>query len=98
MESFYQKEAVDQGCIQARNREGDIQCFPLMTVSSVILELPEQIHRICSPEEIGALIARMKKAAKQSVEKLSVASLAHFKTDSADNPATVCMDASFHLN
>ena len=98
VESFYRKEAVDRGCIQARNREGEVQSFPLMTVSSVILELPEQTHRICSPEEIGALIARMKKAAKQSPVKLSVASLAHFKTTLTDNFSAITMEAGLHPN
>jgi GGDEF domain-containing protein len=78
VESFYEKEAVANGCIRAKNRDGEFRCFPLMTVSSVVLELPEQMHRIYSPEEIGALIAGMKKEAKQSLEKLVVASLIHF--------------------
>jgi diguanylate cyclase (GGDEF)-like protein len=86
VESFYQKDAVEKGCIQAKNRSGQLECFPLMTVSSAILELPAHMHRIYSPEEIGALIAKMKKEAKQSPDKRSVASLAHFKhpDESAD--------------
>jgi EAL domain-containing protein (putative c-di-GMP-specific phosphodiesterase class I)/GGDEF domain-containing protein len=92
VESFYRKEAVDQGCIQARNRDGEMKCFPLMTVSSVILELPEKMHRIYSPEEIGGLIARMKKAAKQSPDKLSVASLMHFKSNQIEACATIAME------
>jgi diguanylate cyclase (GGDEF)-like protein len=85
VESFYARDAVERGCIQARNRDGRIQCFPLMTVSSVVLGLPEQVHRIYSPEEIGGLIAKMKKQAKQSTEKLAVASLTHFAADTDDH-------------
>lgn len=83
VESFYPKEAVERGCIEAKDRDGREQRFPLMTVSSAVLELPAQMHRIYSPEEIGELIAEMKKAAKQSPDKLSAASLNHFDGDPA---------------
>ena len=79
VESFYEKAAVKQGCIRARGRDGHMQRFPLMTVSCAILELPEKIHRIYSAEEIGTLIAGMKKQAKQSPDNLSAASLTHFR-------------------
>lgn len=93
VESFYQKEAVERGCIQAKDRAGTLQCFPLMTVSSAILELPAQMHRIYSPEEIGALIARMKKEAKRSPDKFSAASLKHFDEDLCDDEALKCLKA-----
>jgi len=89
VESFYDKEAVASGCIRAKNRDGELQCFPLMTVSSVILELPEQMHRIYSPEEIGGMIAGMKKEAKQSPAKLVVASLMHFHSRQSHENATI---------
>lgn len=79
VESFYQKSAVDAQCITARDRDGRMRSFPLMTVSSAILELPAQVNRIYSPEEIGTFIANMKKEAKQSPEKRAVASLVHFR-------------------
>ncbi|WP_155311640.1 GGDEF domain-containing protein [Desulfosarcina ovata] len=72
---FYRHTAIERGCIQALDREGQLKCFPLMTVSSVILDLPADGQRIYSPEEIGTVIAKMKKTAKQSADKLSVASL-----------------------
>jgi diguanylate cyclase (GGDEF)-like protein len=81
VESFYHKEAIDKGYIQARNRDGKLQHFPLMTVSSAILGFPEQMHRIYSPEEIGGLIATMKKEAKQAPDKMAVASLTLFQSE-----------------
>lgn len=89
VESFYPKEALDKGCIQARDRDGQLKCFPLMTVSSVILNLPKDVHRIYSPEEIGVFIAGMKKKAKQSPGRLSAASLVHVDWQSPEvNPPT----------
>lgn len=97
VESFYPKDAVACGCIHAKNRNGEVQCYPLMTVSSVILELPAQMHRIYSPEEIGEMIALMKKKAKQSAGKRCVTSLTHFAVarepaDSADASSHLCVE------
>ena len=87
VESFYRKSAVATGCIRAKDRYGSLRCFPLMTISSAILELPARVNRIYSPEEIGTFIAHMKKEAKRSPDKLSVASLVHF--ENTDNTASV---------
>lgn len=65
VESFYDSKALQDGCIQAQDRDGRIKCFPLITVSAALLELPPQMHRIYSPEEIGNQMAKMKKAAKR---------------------------------
>jgi diguanylate cyclase (GGDEF)-like protein len=93
VESFYEKEAVERGCIRSRDRDGDLRCFPLMTVSSVVLELPARMHRIYSPEEIGALIAGMKKKAKTSPKKMAVASLVYFEPETAEGTAAISVKA-----
>lgn len=78
VESFYDAEAIRNGCILGRDREGQECCFPLITVSAALLELPERVHCIYSPEEIGSRMADMKKRAKRSADKLCTASLRHF--------------------
>lgn len=79
VESFYDPDAIQKGCIRGRDREGPSRCFPLITVSAALLELPARVHRIYSPEEISNRMAAMKKKAKQSPDGLYAASLRHFE-------------------
>lgn len=78
VESFYDSRAVAAGGIQARDRDGSLKHFPLITVSAALLGLPEEMHRIHTPEEIGNLMAEMKKDAKKAPEKIRVDTLRHF--------------------
>lgn len=73
VESFYDPETIERGYIRGKSRSGEIRKFPLLTVSSVILELPPNRARIYSTEEISTLMARLKKQAKASPEKLRTA-------------------------
>ena len=68
--SFYDAKALEDGCILAKNREGEKVCFPLMTVSAVILELPAFRSTVYSVEEIGKKMADQKKTAKSCAEKI----------------------------
>ncbi|MFH0996469.1 MAG: bifunctional diguanylate cyclase/phosphodiesterase [Pseudomonadota bacterium] len=70
--SFYDSEAIEKGCILAKDRDGKKVCFPLMTVSAVILELPASRSFFYSVEEIGKKMADKKKAAKNCAEKVCV--------------------------
>ncbi len=73
--SFYDSEAIEKGCILAKDREGEKISFPLMTVSAVILELPAPRSFEFSVEEIGKKMADKKKSAKNSAEKICVVRL-----------------------
>ena len=86
VESFYDSEAIQNGCIRARDREGRTGCFPLITVSAALLELPARVHRIYSPEEISHLMAEMKKEAKLSPDKMIAANLHHFDNAPPSRP------------
>ncbi len=68
--SFYDSEAIANGCILAKDRDGRKASFPLLTVSAVILELPAPRSFIFSVEDIGKKMADKKKSAKKSVEKI----------------------------
>ena len=71
-ESFYDPQAIDKGCIQAKGRDHQMKCFPLMTVSMVMIELPAQRSAIFTTDKIGNLIAEYKTYAKESESKYMV--------------------------
>jgi diguanylate cyclase (GGDEF)-like protein len=72
VESFYDSESIQKGCISAKDRDGQPTFFPLLTVSAVILEIPAGRSTVYSAEEIGKKMAKMKKTAKHDHEKICV--------------------------
>jgi len=70
--SFYDPEAIEKGCILAKDRRGEKTCFPLLTVSAVILELPASRSIVFSVEEIAKKMSQLKKYAKSSLENTYV--------------------------
>ncbi|MCF8045313.1 MAG: EAL and GGDEF domain-containing protein [Desulfarculaceae bacterium] len=84
-ESFYNKEAIRNGYIVAKDREGSVRKIPLMQISIAILELPEGIERNCSIEEAGNIIASLKKESKESEMGLSYASITECLPDPITN-------------
>jgi len=77
-ESFYDKEAIEKGFILAKDRDGTPRQIPLMTVSVAILELPGEIERTTTIEEVGNIIALLKKEAKASASGISHANIMEF--------------------
>jgi hypothetical protein len=75
--SYYEPEAIENGCILAKDREGRKVCFPLLTVSAVILELQAPRSYVFSVEEIGKKMADKKKSAKTSADKICVVRVTH---------------------
>ncbi|MDX9786515.1 MAG: GGDEF domain-containing protein [Desulfobacterales bacterium] len=75
-ESFYEPEAVRDGFILTRDREGQEKKIPLLTVSTSILVLPPGDRGVYSVENIGTKLAAMKKTAKQSDDKLCISEIA----------------------
>ncbi len=86
VESFYDPDTLRRGCIRARNRKGEEQEFPLLTVSGVLVELPGTRSRIYSADDISRLIATYKKEAKQSLDKLRTCSVCELD----DEPLEQC--------
>lgn len=72
VQSFYDQEAMRNGCIVGVDRDGQHRCFPLMSISSAILELPAPCKGRYSPEEVGKTMAEMKKKAKNSSDGMCV--------------------------
>jgi len=64
VESFYDPETIRKGFITARDRNGEITQFPLMTISSAVICLPGERSRVYSLENISSILAVMKKRSK----------------------------------
>ncbi len=75
VESFYDPDAIRRGYICAKNRHGEEKTYPLLTVSAVIVDLPETRCQAYSPDEVSSLIARYKKAAKMSPDNYCIATV-----------------------
>jgi diguanylate cyclase (GGDEF)-like protein len=74
-ESFYDIEDRNRGHIVTYGRDGREYKAPLITVSSVILQLPGSIRRVNNTEDIGNIIADLKKTAKNSEDKLCISDI-----------------------
>ncbi len=66
VESFYDGKAIEKGYIYAKDREGMNRKFSIMTVSSVILTLPDNRDQSYATETLSQLLARLKKISKKS--------------------------------
>jgi diguanylate cyclase (GGDEF)-like protein len=70
VESFYDEEARRNRYIVAKDREGIERRLHLLTASAAIVELPRG-HTIRSVDDISGLIARLKKEAKHSPQRIA---------------------------
>ncbi len=75
VESFYDLESIRRGYILGSDRNDEERRFPLLTVSAVIIELYSDREKAYTPEEIGSLIAYLKKKAKANASGLCVTRL-----------------------
>ena len=73
--SFYDTETIRRGWLKAVDRDGENRCFPLMSISTAVLELPAYRSQTYTPEEIGRIMAEMKKQAKRTENKLWVSAI-----------------------
>lgn len=80
VESFYDPKAIADGCITGKDRDGTVRTFPLMSVSAAVLSLPIVNDRLQTPEDIGNIMAGLKKGAKQAPDKICVAKLNLFNS------------------
>ncbi|HIJ61141.1 MAG TPA: GGDEF domain-containing protein [Rhodospirillaceae bacterium] len=73
-ESFYDQAARENRCISAKDRDGTIKCFPLLSASAVLVGIPAgSTDR--TVDEVSALIAAKKKDSKTSPNKMVFAVL-----------------------
>ena len=75
-ESFYDSEDRQRGYITTLGRDGRDQQAPLISVSSVILEIPDSDLPCTTVEDIGNIIAKLKRKAKQSRDHLYIDAIA----------------------
>ncbi|MBU2646636.1 GGDEF domain-containing protein [bacterium] len=84
VESFYDQEALENGFVVSRDREGMEKKFPLLTVSAVIFLLPED-RKVCTVEELGGYLALHKKEAKRSPSGICYANIEEHRPQSVFN-------------
>ncbi len=71
VESFYDPETRELGYMTGKDRNtGMDTCFPLLTVSAVILELTVGRSQVHSAEKIANIMAKNKKIAKSSPDRI----------------------------
>ncbi|MCF8067986.1 MAG: GGDEF domain-containing protein [Desulfobacterales bacterium] len=85
VESFYNPEDIEKGYILSKNRDGDKTCYPLLTVSAAVLDLPIESRKASTPEEIGSIMAVSKKKAKLNPNGIHWASLSILDRDNKFN-------------
>lgn len=73
VESFYEPAAIKSGFIEAKDRNGNMSRFPLMTVSAVLLKIQGNRRNNYSSEEVSNVIAKLKPVAKSREDKLCIA-------------------------
>ncbi len=71
---LYTQDEREKGCITSVDREGKLKLFPLLTVSAAVLNVPIGA-RIYSMEDIGAILADVKKSAKHAETHMAWVSL-----------------------
>jgi len=67
-ESFYDQSTRQQKCITAKDRDGVVRNFPLLSASAVLVGVPVGCQN-CTVDDVSAVIAARKKESKQSPTK-----------------------------
>jgi EAL domain-containing protein (putative c-di-GMP-specific phosphodiesterase class I)/GGDEF domain-containing protein len=83
--SLYDAEDRSRGFVVSVDRDGQEKRFPLLSASAAVLHIPPYAPS-CSTEQAGAIIARLKKEAKGSADRIAVATLGAVETS---EPASV---------
>lgn len=87
--AFYEKDEVGYGKYSAKDRNGDMKEFALLSVSAAIIRLPEG-QRDNNSDELSNILAKMKKEAKQSPSKTAYIDL------SSEN--SILTDVNYTIN
>ncbi len=74
VKSLYDEKDRMNGYLTAKDREGNLKNFPLLTVSVAMLEIVGE-KSSCSIEEASAILAELKKISKFNTEKITAATM-----------------------
>jgi GGDEF domain-containing protein len=72
--ALYTAEERKRGFITSKDREGNTKLFPLLGVSVAVVNVPRG-QRTCNIEDIGYILATLKKDAKQAEGRMAFATL-----------------------
>jgi len=97
VKALYDEKDRLNGYLTAKDREGNLKNFPLLTVSVAMLEIAGE-KSSCSMEEASAILAELKKMSKFNTEKITAATMlrretvadtTHSNPDTSDTPPDV---------
>lgn len=71
IEPFYQENELLQGQYSARDREGNLRTFDLLSASAAVIKLPAA-SRSLAQEDLAEVFARLKKEAKSRPERIAM--------------------------
>jgi len=74
VKALYDEQDRLNGYLTAKDREGNLKNFPLLTVSVAMLEIAGE-RSSCSMEEASAILAELKKVSKFNTEKITAATM-----------------------
>lgn len=89
--SFYDNDEVEKGKYCAKDRNGNVRDFPLLTVSAAIIRIPEG-KRGGTSDELSNILAYLKKEAKQSKSKTAFLDMGSDETI-YENPVNAYIEA-----
>lgn len=73
VKAFYSKEDIQRGYIKAKDREGNMKKFDLLSVSASVVIVKQKAKK--DSETINAILSLQKKCAKKESEKICISSL-----------------------
>jgi diguanylate cyclase (GGDEF)-like protein len=79
VKALYDEKDRLNGYLTAKDREGNLKNFPLLTVSVAMLEIAGE-KSSCSMEEASAILAELKKMSKFNTEKITAATMLRRET------------------
>ncbi|MDW8465084.1 MAG: GGDEF domain-containing protein [Chloroherpetonaceae bacterium] len=84
VKELYDEKDRLNGYLEAKDREGNLKRFPLLTVSAAMLVIAGE-KSSCSMEEVSMILAEMKKMSKSNSEKITAATVYRRLTDPVSN-------------
>jgi hypothetical protein len=73
VKAFYSKEDIDRGYITAKDRDGTVKNFDLLSVSASVVIVKAKTKK--DTEDINAILSLQKKCAKKELGKICISTI-----------------------
>jgi diguanylate cyclase (GGDEF)-like protein len=80
VESFYDESSIKKGYIVSWESDGKMRTVPLVTVSAVMLDFPNNRSRICSTGELASMVEKLRPEAKKNMNKIHCVNISDMKS------------------